>query len=164
MLEHRSPRCSSTLKNNRVIFSEVSRNRIVSNYDLLAEHARRRRSWTRVRVNRGFEHPGSLRMVEKGYLSTLKHLGGWSTLEQGSTSILEHLGNSSILAARVCSSGAITVVPLLEHAEHRSMLCSNMLVPNTKQSQPDFRVLSALRILFRGFTPEVKKTIVVGDQ
>ena len=68
-------------------------------------------------MNRGHFVPssilGSLRVLEKGYL-----------LEQGSTSILEHLGGSS---------RASMVVPLLEHAEHRSMLCSNMLVHNTTQ-------------------------------
>ena len=97
-------------------------------------------------MNRGHRAPssivGSLRVLEKGYL-----------LEQGSTSILEHLGNSialeyarvcsSILAARaaraerarlsLCASRASMLVPLLEHAEHRSMLCSNMLVHNTKR-------------------------------
>ena len=37
--------------------------------------------------------------------------------------MLEHLGGSS---------RASTVVPLLEHAEHKSMLCSSMLVHNTR--------------------------------
>ena len=51
--------------------------------------------------------------------------------EQGSTSILEHIGNSIALERFGGSGRASTVVPLLGHAEHRSMLCSNMLVHNT---------------------------------
>ena len=64
-------------------------------------------------------------------------LGGQSTREQGSTRILGHLGNdyarvrSSMLGHLGGSSRASTVVPLLEHAEHKSMLCSSMLVHKT---------------------------------
>ena len=75
-------------------------------------------------MNRGHFAPssilGSLRVLEK-----VEYL-----LEQGSTSILEHLGGSS---------RASMVVPLLEHAEHRTMLCSNMLVHNTNPNQIDRR-------------------------
>ena len=57
-----------------------------------------------------------------------ERLGGQSTLEQGSTGILGHLGNdcarvrSSMLEHLGGSSRASMVVPLLEHAEHKSMV------------------------------------------
>ena len=111
------------------------------------EHVRTRQawdSWTRARANRGRRARSSIpRVLEKSYLSMRKRLGGRSTLEQGSTRILVHLGNSIALESLeytraerawlcLCSSRASTVVPLLEHAEHRSMLCSSMLVHNTR--------------------------------
>ena len=46
---------------------------------------------------------------------------------------VEHGGPSSRAWLCLCSSGASAVVPLLEHAEHKSMLCSSMLVHNTTQ-------------------------------
>ena len=109
-----------------------SRDQIVSNYYLLAlymsgtySNMSGGDSWTWARVDRGHRAPssilGSLRVLGKGYL-----------LEQGSTSILEHLGNSIALEHLGGSSRASIVVLLLEHAEHRSMLCSNMLVHNAR--------------------------------
>ena len=64
-------------------------------------------------------------------------------LEQSVLEHVEHGGPSSracfesLEYAQVCSSRASTVVPLLEHAEHKSMLCSSMLVHNTT-SNPKF--------------------------
>ena len=114
MLEHRSPFCSSTLEHNRVIFSEVSRDQIVSNYYLLVLYiSGTRRVWgflgsgTREQSLRAFEHPWQPARARKGYL-----------LEQGSTSILEHLGSSIALehlGGSSSSSRASTVVPMLEH-------------------------------------------------
>ena len=140
----------SMLEHNRVIFREVSRDQLFSDYYLLVLYMSGACSntlsvgfWTRVRAHRGHRARSSIpRVLEKSYLSMRKRLGGRSTLEQGSTRILGYLGNSialeSLEYARaerawlcLCSSRASTVVPLLEHAEHKSMLCTSMLVHNT---------------------------------
>ena len=111
------------LEHNRVIFREVSRDQIVSDYYLLVLYMSGACSntssvgfWTRAHANRGHRARSSIpRVFEMSYLSMRKRLGGRSTLEQGSTRILGHLGND---CARVRSSRASMVVPMLEQSEH----------------------------------------------
>ena len=115
----------SMLERNRVIFREVSRDQLFRDYYLLVLYMSGACSntssvgfWTRARANRGHRARSSiLRVLEKSYLSTRKRLGGRSTLEQGSTPILRHLGNDCARVARVRSSRASMVVPMLEQSE-----------------------------------------------
>ena len=132
-------------EHNQVIFRKVSHDQLVSDYHLLVLHMSGACSnmssvgfWTRARANRGNRACSSIpRVLEKSYMSMRERLGGQSTGEQGSTRIVGHLGNDCARAERawlcLCSSRASTVVPLLEHAEHKSMLCSSMLVHNTSR-------------------------------
>ena len=123
-----------------MIFREVSRDQLVSDYYLLVLYMSGACSntssvgfWARTRANRGHRARSSIpRVLEKSYLSLRERLGGRSTLEQGST--LESLEYARAERAWLClcSSRASTVVPLLEHAEHESMLCSSVLVHNTR--------------------------------
>ena len=104
------------LEHNRVIFREVSRDQLVSDYYLLVLYMSGACSntssvgfWTRAHANRGHRARSSIpRVFEMSYLSMRKRLGGRSTLEQGSTRLLGHLGNDW---ARVRSS-------MLEQSEH----------------------------------------------
>ena len=89
------------LEQNRVIFSEISRDQLVSDYYLLVLYmsgACLNTSsvgfWTRARTDRGHRVRSSIpRVLEMSYLRMRKRLGGRSTLEQESTRILGHLGN-----------------------------------------------------------------------
>ena len=150
------------LEHNRVIFCEVSRDQLVCDYYLLVlymsvacSNMSSVGSWTRAHANRGHRARSSIpRVFKMSYLSMRKRLGGRSTLEQGSMWILGHLGNDCARAERawlcLCSSRASTVVPLLEHAEHKSILCSSMLVHNTKRSKScKLQTLKLLRLLYQ---------------
>ena len=105
------------------------------------------------RANRGHRARSSIpRVLEKSYLRMRKRLGGRSTLEQGSTRILGHLGNDCARVARVRSSRASMVVP---------MLCSSMLVHNTKRVPSRYTLVTCtVRHLHRRHRPMLSLTIL----